>query len=464
MKLKRGGAYVDASPFIKRGGVYAAVSAFVKTQSGYVSAGQLAQVIEPFAIGSLSFAGASIDTISMENGHTSAMSDIQSQFDAVGITGVTAHLDAQASRSMSALRLAMPTIIASVLTRQAPRVVVFANILGNDVSGAGGAYGRPDLAPAAWWNQRIADLDYCVQLCRDNGIRPIVTNTSWRNYGGDMSCRTDEAKGSRWVDETYLHPYIRENLPDCWDFASERPMIDCYRGSWHIGDWGYEDHVHPNELGKIFWRRFVGSRIALMATGVIPAPIVQQTWPFAPVSSARAPVRIAFTNLTSTGIPAAINVFRRTGAAPGTFGPLKYVGGSESPLWVHISHNTGSFPARGNLGDTSDDITNDSVLKYSVTTNNKICVAVGGLEPLEAVRVRFTASTAYSEPAGDRVVQVSVPYDEPQTSEIDLDPTNTVLTFETVADGDGIVFVSVTRPSGSVNAAICGIEIAGRTV
>jgi hypothetical protein len=47
MRLKRGGAYVDASPFIKCGGVYEGVSAFVKTQSGYVSAINEAPIAPP---------------------------------------------------------------------------------------------------------------------------------------------------------------------------------------------------------------------------------------------------------------------------------------------------------------------------------------------------------------------------------------------------------------------------------
>lgn len=47
MKVKRGGAYVDASSFIKLGGVYGAVSTFVKTQSGYVPAANTNPVAPP---------------------------------------------------------------------------------------------------------------------------------------------------------------------------------------------------------------------------------------------------------------------------------------------------------------------------------------------------------------------------------------------------------------------------------
>lgn len=47
MKIKRGGAYFDASPFIKRGGVYGAVSALVKSGGGYLAAGQVVSENNP---------------------------------------------------------------------------------------------------------------------------------------------------------------------------------------------------------------------------------------------------------------------------------------------------------------------------------------------------------------------------------------------------------------------------------
>lgn len=50
MKLKRGGAYVDASPFIKRGGVYGAVSALVKSGGEYLAAGGSVEPSGPFEI------------------------------------------------------------------------------------------------------------------------------------------------------------------------------------------------------------------------------------------------------------------------------------------------------------------------------------------------------------------------------------------------------------------------------
>lgn len=50
MKVKRGGAYVDASPFIKRGGVYGAVSALVKSGGGYLAAGGAVEPSDPFEI------------------------------------------------------------------------------------------------------------------------------------------------------------------------------------------------------------------------------------------------------------------------------------------------------------------------------------------------------------------------------------------------------------------------------
>ena len=239
--IKVNGSYVSGATQFKLSGAYSAVTQHIKSGGVYVGQGGEQQTISPFSIGTLDFAMASLDARPYA---ATYLPYAKRMFTADG-SAVDVICDALSGATMATwTSSALPNILARSAT---PNVVVsLANPLGNDVSNAVATYGRATDAPASYWTNVMALLANGVAQLKAAGFKVIVGNTSYRNYGLNNSCRTDEDKGAHYANRVYLEPWIKANMPECWNNAADRPMLDHYNYIWNLGDWALDpsDGVH----------------------------------------------------------------------------------------------------------------------------------------------------------------------------------------------------------------------------
>jgi hypothetical protein len=421
------------------------------------------QVIEPFAVGTLSFATTSLDVYMLATGGTTYMARALAD---AGLTGVTVREDATEGYTVAQIRSSMATLIPAMSALTNP-VVVFNGIFANDCNTAKSSYGRVDAAPAAFWETRMADLQWIHDQCEAAGIRTLWGNVSWINYDLDNSCRADEDKGSAYVNRVWLEPWIKTNKPDQWDAASDRPMLDFYTATWNAADWAFVDYIHPNTIGRQYWRRVNIDRISKMAQGIVPTPLQKLAWPIVAAPYNQDPFITAFGNATSAAaLPSAFNSFVATGSAANVVPPavVKDLSGNViAGAFVRLyGQQNGNAEGRGNTGDASLTITNDKLLKGNCYNNSTVWVEIGGLAPDSLVTVRVNASYKATATVGDWVGNVSANSPTSQQHVNDEALPSGFLAFQTRTDSFGSIHIVSTKEATAAYSCISGVEVAGR--
>jgi len=352
-------------------------------------------------------------------------------------------------------------------------VVVLSNPLGNDTTNAVSTYGRADAAPESYWTSRIAVLADGVAQLQAAGIRVIVGNNSYRNYGLDDSCRADEDKGARFVNRTHLEPWIQANMPECWDSAAGQPMLNAYGYIWNLGNWFFntDDQTHPNIMGIQALRRYNHSVVSAMAAGNIPPAITQRGWPDAGDASTDVVRTVvgfgsaATLDLMPSGINHAVVAAASTVNTYITF-PATMVDadGAASPVKIH-SYGWYSVNAtgRGNDGDETVSLTNDALLSGaaslgSASNNNKGFIEFGGLTPFGRYKVRAAASASTGSQVKTSWVYVNS-YTDYQECEPKTVLPEDYLEFDAIADSIGFIHLLVLTASGSVAGYLSGAEV-----
>jgi len=417
-----------------------------------------------FTIGTLCFGMASLDKYLYDT--STKRSWTEHMFSAAG-EDVSLAIDAVSGRAIGDwYTKTLPVILARAGTENL--VVVLANPLGNDITNAFGTYGRADAAPASYWTTRIELIADGVAQLQAAGFKVIVGNNSYRNYGLNDSCRADENIGSRFVDETYLHPWIKENMPECWDASIDRPILDVYNYVWGLGNWFFDDsdYTHPNNVGIAALRRFNFERIYAMSKGQIPDPVVKRTWPELGVSTTDVSETLfGFGSLTTLGnMPANINRV----VAPTTTGNiiLTYpdlivdTAGNQSPIKVNaIAWNSFFTTGRGNTGDTSVSLTNHDLLKGNIYLGaGTAWIEINGLTPYGKYKVCVAGSAVVG--SGAKIGNYGA-NTYPLLDVIDAEyvlPAD-FLVLEAIADPIGYIYLTVTTQSTSTSSYVSGISV-----
>jgi lysophospholipase L1-like esterase len=423
------------------------------------------QVIEPFAVGTLSFAVASLD-VGMLSGATSYF---QRMLDDYGLTGVTVRSDAVAGRNVAAVKAALPALLTTLSALPNP-VIAFSSLLGNDVTDAFDAYNSAAAAPGGYWEARMADVDDIADLCEAAGVKPVFGNVSYRNYGTDNRCRSNEDLGSAYVNRVYFEPWLKARYPQQWDDAADRPIIDDYANSWTVGDWCLIDYVHCTALGYQQRRRWMSDRIASMSLGVIPRHIGKPAWPVVASSSTQERIIIGYGTAASVAaLPAGMNRFSATGSGTSQTPPATVVdvagavvlGAFTRFYGQQNSLNTG----RGNSGDSSVTLTNNNLLIGSFYQGGatSMFAELSGLAPNAAIRVKYNASASVTATVGDKSTDVRANSFAAQTHVADEAAPSGILAFDTITDPLGFVHVQAVRSTGGTNSYVSGIEVAGRS-
>lgn len=424
------------------------------------------QVIEPFAVGTLSFATTSLDVYMLATGGIAYMPRMLAD---AGLPGVTVREDATEGYTVAQIRASMATLIPAMSALTNP-VIVFNGILANDCNTAKETYGRCDSAPAAFWEARMADVQWINDQCAAAGIKTLWGNISFINYDLNDSCRTDEDIGSAYVNREWLEPWIKVNHPDQFDTAANRAMIDFYTATWNSADWAFIDYIHPNNIGRQFWRRVNVDRISKMAAGIVPAPLQKLAWPIVPANYDQGPFITAFGNPTSAAaLPAAFNSFTATGSGTNSTPPavVKDLSGNVIPgAFVRMyGQQNGISNGRGNTGDASLTLTNDKLLKGNCYNNSTLYIEIGGLAPNSAVTVRFNASYALTGTVNDWKGVVAANTATTQAHVNDEALPSEYLTFTTRTDPFGSIHITTSRTqeAGGQYSGVSGIEVVGRS-
>lgn len=467
--IKVNGSYVSGATQFKLSGAYSAVTQYIKSGGVYSSIGS--QTLVPFTIGTLDFGMASLDAIPYGPTY---IPYAKRMLAADGLTSANVICDALGGSTMATwTNNVLPNILARSTT---PNMVVsLANPLGNDVSNAVSTYGRAADAPDSYWTNVMALLANGVAQLKAAGFKVIVGNTSYRNYGRDNSCRTDEDKGTHYANRVYLEPWIKANMPECWNNAADRPMLDHYNYIWNLGDWALDpsDGVHHTALGMASLRRYNHEVISAMSRGELPVSVIKRSWPDAGISSSDVIKTITGFGFTSTldNMPVNINkgIIPMTPIENTLIGfPAQFVNniGGNSPIKLQ-THGWygGNSTGRGNTGDSSVSLTNDALLKGfayidSNPRRNSGYIEIGGLTPFGKYTVRYTASAAATATVGDKVSQVRVNSSGSYKNHVsDEASPSGYLTFTVHADALGYIQALVVLASGGAFAYISGIEV-----
>lgn len=431
------------------------------------------QVVSPFTIGTLDFCMASLDEQAYETDSASGSpfgTFAQRQLNYY-LTGATLVSDALQGLTMANWYAGSPRSAVLARAGTANLVVVMGSPLGNDITAAINTYGSASAAPDSYWTAAMNYLTTAVAEFKAAGFRVIVGNNTYRNYGLDDSCRANEDKGAHYVNRRFLEPWIKANMPECWDTAADRPFLDHYNFTWNVGNWLFAsgDQVHHSTIGKNAFRNYNLSVVSKLSKGEKPASISKRSWPFAGVSATLDPVVVAFgldTTLTSAAVPANMN--RVTVASAATLGAeqwtvpssIKDVNGVTTVLSLlgngfYYQNNTG----RGNAGDTSLSVTNNVALSGAVvvrSTSGKRAglLEIHGCEPNGNYTLLFNASATLSATAGDKVTGVVANSSTVFTHVSDEAAASAYLTIPVTADPLGVIHISVTYAgvlSGSTN-------------
>lgn len=435
----------------------------------YYPQGNSSQTIDPFTVGTLDFAVASLDAYvyntSTQQLYAERMwSDEGKTVDVIcdGISG-------------SNIGAWQTNILPVILNRAgtANMVVVLSNPLGNDTTEAVSLYGRADAAPASYWESRINILANGVAQLKALGFKVIVGNNSYRNYGLDDSCRADEDKGAHYVNRMYIEPWIKANMPECWNSAADQPMLNAYNYIWNLGNWFFSsgDQTHPNTVGIQALRRYNHQIVSQMSRGIVPYAFTKRTWPDLGILSADVlRTVVAFGgDSTLSLLPANINKALVTANSTNnsyidfTDTMLNSTGGG-SPVKMY-SYGWYSFNAtgRGNTGDSSISLTNNYLLKGaaglgSSSSNNRGFLEVGGLTPFGKYKIRLAASASTGAQVKTSWNYVNN-FDTYQICEPKTVLPSGYMEFDAVADSVGFIHILVLTPSGSVAAYLSGLEV-----
>ncbi|GAA4493482.1 hypothetical protein GCM10023095_03820 [Pseudaeromonas paramecii] len=451
--------------------VYPLVTGYSPVSAPVPNSGVIQQELVPFSIGTLDFAMASLDANPYG---TAYLSHAERMFEYDGET-VDVICDASSGADMSYWHTnVLPNILARTATPDL--VVSLANPLGNDTSNAVAQYGRADAAPVSHWTNAMSLLADGVAQLKAAGFKVIVGNTSYRNYGLDNSCRTDEDKGAQYANRIYLEPWIKANLPECWNIAADRPMLDHYNYTWNIADWAVlpGDGVHHTEIGKSAIRRYNYEIITAMSRGDIPVVIEKRTWPDVGLPSSDIAETIFGIGGSSTlnSLPTNINKGLITASAvinTLVAFPAQCVdtSGQSSPVkpraygWYGYNSN-----GRGNTGDATTSLTNNFLLKGLAFIDNNFArnvgvIELGGLTPFGRYKVRYQASASVSATVGDKVSRVRcnswATYQDHVSDEAD---PSAFLEFTAHADALGYIYLLVTLADGATLAYVSGVSVA----
>lgn len=446
------------------------IGVFIKSNvpdPGRAAPAEQPQVIEPFSVGTLSFATTSLDVYMLAIGGISHMPRMLAD---AGLAGVTVREDATEGYTVAQIRSSMATLIPAMAALTNP-VIVFNGILANDCNDAKATYGRCDAAPSSFWEARMADVQWINDQCAAAGIKTLWGNISFINYDLNDSVRADEDIGSAYVNRVWLEPWIAANHPDQYDIAAGRAMIDFYTATWNSADWAFVDYIHPNIAGRQFWRRVNVDRIAKMAQGIIPAPLQKLAWPIVPADYDQDPFITAFgTAATASALPSAFNSYTASGSGTNSTPPatVKDLSGNVIPgAFVRMyGQQNGNAQGRGNSGDASLTLTNDKLLKGNCYNNSTLFVEIGGLAPNSAVTVKFNASYQFTATVNDWKGVVAANTATTQEHVNDEALPSGFLTFTTRTDPFGSIHITTTRTAdaGGQYSGVSGIEVEGRAV
>lgn len=455
----------------------------LEAQNGETPIVEPAQIIAPFTIGTLDFCMASLDEQAYETESSTGTlygTFAQRQLNFY-LSGATLVSDALQGLTMAAWYAGSPR--SAVLARAGTPnlVVVMGSPLGNDITNAINTYGSASAAPDSYWQSAMNYLATAVNEFKAAGFRVIVGNNTYRNYGLDNSCRANEDKGSYYVNRRFLEPWIKANMPECWDAAADRPFLDHYNFTWNVGNWLFAsgNAVHHSSVGKNAFRNYSLNVIATLSKGVRPTPVAKRAWPFVDGSASLNPVVIAFglnTTLTQAAVPANLN--RVTVLSSATLGaeqwtlPASFVDvtGAVTPLSMlangfYYQNSTG----RGNAGDTSLSVTNHVALSGAVvsrsTSGKRLgIVAIHGLVPNAKYVLKYNASATLTATLDDKTTAVVANSVVPATLIADEAAPNQYLTLQVTADPLGVVHIGVTYGGalgGSTNYGyLSAIELA----
>lgn len=420
------------------------------------------QVISPFTIGTLDVCMASLDEQAYETDSATGTlfgSFAQRQLSNY-LPGATLVSDALQGLTMANWYAGSPRSAVLARAGTANLVVVMGSPLGNDITAAINSYGSASAAPDSYWTAVMNYLTTAVAEFKAAGFKVIVGNNTYRNYGLDDSCRSNEDKGAHYVNRRFLEPWIKANMPECWDSDADRPFLDHYNFSWNVGNWLFAsgDAVHHSLIGKNAFRNYTLSVVTSLSKGVKPAAIGKRSWPFSGVSATLNPVVVAFgldTTLTSAAVPANLN--RVTVATSATLGaeqwvmPASYkdVTGAATSLSLlgngfYYQNNTG----RGNAGDASLSVTNGVALSGAVVVRSTSGKRTGileihGLKPYGNYTLLFNASATLTTTAGDKVTSVVANSSAVYSHVSDEAAPGDYLTIPVTADPLGVVHIGV---------------------
>lgn len=444
----------------------------VATSNSYTVTG-VTQNLTPFTLGTIDFAVASLDAYAYDNNHISHGGDLYREVN----PSATVVKDAIAGYAIQAWS---DTILPTILARSATAnlVVVLASPLGNDTTNSINDYGSPSgmSDPTAFWNAKLAILASGVAQLKAAGFKVIVGNNTYRRYNLDSSRRTNEDLGSEYVNKNFLEPWIKTNMPECWNTNADRPMLDVYRFTWNLGDWIFktDDQVHLTDLGYAHLRRYVAKVVTTMSLGNVPSAITKI--PYASLGVANGITGTAInehiwcTGATAaqTSLPTGINKAYITAAATNAklYIPSQVVdvtGANSSVTLTGHGWYASASSGRGNTGDTSVSLTNNTLLTnciYLTTTGGRTqgFIEIGGLTPNGKYTIKYQASASVSATVGDKVSDVYV-YGQTQQHIADEALPTGYLTFNTVADGVGYVHMLVTLASGATAGYLSGVSI-----
>lgn len=224
MKIKRGGAYVNASPFVKRGGVYSAANASVKKGATYLPAGEAPQPISDLSnVNTIVIFGASInDGILVGNtGTTASVAGWQDWIlEYYGKTVTVVDKSTPGDR--------MTQFLARIDADLAPyagnaNVAFCVDLLGGDITNNAK---WADLSPSL--RQQYYDgVQTIYQKVVANGNALVPITATFRDYlRGGVYAKDDESIGSLpWI-ENILYPLAQQYAPDFW--FNGRPLLEQY--------------------------------------------------------------------------------------------------------------------------------------------------------------------------------------------------------------------------------------------
>lgn len=466
--IKINGSYVSGATQFKLSGAYTAVTQYIKSGGVYSSIG--AQTLVPFTIGNLSFAVASIDSFTYEGGGTvyaerqMASKGIITKVYNDGLGGTTVD---------TWLNTRVPLLISSH-SGQAAWVTVLNNPLGNDITNAFNSYGAVNLSPDSIWITALDKLDRGIKKLQAAGSLVIIGNNSYRNYGVDNRCRTNEDLGSKYINDKFLHPYIKDNFPGCWNFSHDVPFLDNYTYSWNIADWMLIDMTHPTSPGKSAWRRFNSEIISKMSAGIVPQFMEKKPWPLSSSNTNDLPSNVVVAFGSDSAAPPNVNKLTRLAVSTTKVDtlfkePLLYVdvNGVARALTVNVYGATNTnTTGRGNAGDVSSSITNNVLLKqfaYITTSGTNftgpLFVEIGGLTPYGEYTIAINTSASYTATAGDKVTALRANTKTAVNHISDEALPINYVTITTAADSMGYVYVTADEAPGSAFAYINCLQI-----